>query len=138
MGTQIHINTSLINEVVCVWYSFTTLFILLVVLVQFPFYFIEYLNNEYKSEDESTHINIYHVGNVKETIFYKAYLMIQVMIPQMTTLCIKNILVIIYNQFRPHGPLEICPKMKWRFVQNYKEHDWHYLPLFLRPESKKL
>jgi amino acid permease len=41
---------------------FTTLFILLVVLVQFPFYFIEYLDKEYKKDDDSTHINIYDVG----------------------------------------------------------------------------
>ena len=39
---------------------FTTLFILLVVLVQFPFYFIDYLDNRYKKDDESTHINIYN------------------------------------------------------------------------------
>ena len=41
---------------------FTTLFILLVVLIQFPFYFIEYLDNEYKADDESTHVNIYNIG----------------------------------------------------------------------------
>ena len=41
---------------------FTTLFILLVVLVQFPFYFIEYLDKEYKKDDDSTHVNIYDVG----------------------------------------------------------------------------
>ena len=54
---------------------FTTLFILLVVLVQFPFYFMEYLNNEYKSDDESTHINIYNVerGFTKQLLFLQSF-----------------------------------------------------------------
>ena len=54
---------------------FTTLFILLVVLVQFPFYFIEYLNKEYKKDDESTHINIYHVerGFTTQIQFLQAF-----------------------------------------------------------------
>ena len=54
---------------------FTTLFILLVVLVQFPFYFIEYLNNEYDSDKEETHINIYHVerGFTKQIQFLQAF-----------------------------------------------------------------
>ena len=54
---------------------FTTLFIFLVVLVQFPFYFIEYLEKEYKADDESTHINIYHVerGFTKQIQFLQAF-----------------------------------------------------------------
>ena len=54
---------------------FTTLFIFLVVLVQFPFYFIEYLEKEYKADDESTHINIYHVerGFTKQLQFLQAF-----------------------------------------------------------------
>jgi amino acid permease len=54
---------------------FTTLFIFLVVLVQFPFYFIEYLDKEYKSEDEKTHINIYHVerGFTNQLQFLQAF-----------------------------------------------------------------
>ena len=54
---------------------FTTLFIFLVVLVQFPFYFIEYLDKEYKAEDESTHINIYHVerGFTEQIQFLQAF-----------------------------------------------------------------
>ena len=54
---------------------FTTLFILLVVLVQFPFYFIEYLDKEYKSDDEDTHVNIYHVdrGFTKQIQFLQAF-----------------------------------------------------------------
>ena len=54
---------------------FTTLFILLVVLVQFPFYFIEYLENEYKSDDDHTHINIYNVerGFTKQIQFLQAF-----------------------------------------------------------------
>jgi amino acid permease len=54
---------------------FTTLFIFLVVLVQFPFYFIEYLDKEYKAEDEHTHINIYHVerGFTSQLQFLQAF-----------------------------------------------------------------
>ena len=54
---------------------FTTLFIFLVVLVQFPFYFIEYLDKEYKADDESTHINIYHVerGFTKQIQFLQSF-----------------------------------------------------------------
>ena len=54
---------------------FTTLFIFIVVLVQFPFYFIEYLDKEYKSEDENTHINIYHVerGFTSQLQFLQAF-----------------------------------------------------------------
>lgn len=54
---------------------FTTLFIFLVVLVQFPFYFIEYLEKEYKADDENTHINIYHVerGFTKQIQFLQAF-----------------------------------------------------------------
>ena len=54
---------------------FTTLFILLVVLVQFPFYFIEYLDNEYKADDKSTHINIYNVerGFTKQIQFLQSF-----------------------------------------------------------------
>lgn len=54
---------------------FTTLFIFLVVLVQFPFYFIEYLEKEYKADDENTHINIYHVerGFTKQLQFLQAF-----------------------------------------------------------------
>ena len=54
---------------------FTTLFILLVVLVQFPFYFIEYLDKEYNKDDENTHINIYHVerGFTKQIQFLQAF-----------------------------------------------------------------
>lgn len=40
---------------------FTTAFIFLVVLVQFPGYFIHYLDEDYKADDESTHVNIYNV-----------------------------------------------------------------------------
>ena len=54
---------------------FTTLFILLVVLVQFPFYFIEYLDKEYNKDDENTHINIYHVerGFTKQIQFLQSF-----------------------------------------------------------------
>ncbi len=54
---------------------FTTLFILLVVLVQFPFYFIEYLDKEYNKDDENTHINIYHAerGFTKQIQFLQAF-----------------------------------------------------------------
>ena len=54
---------------------FTTLFIFIVVLVQFPFYFIEYLDKEYKEEDERTHINIYHVerGFTDQLQFLQAF-----------------------------------------------------------------
>ena len=54
---------------------FTTLFIFLVVLVQFPFYFIEYLDKEYKADDENTHINIYHVerGFTKQIQFLQSF-----------------------------------------------------------------
>jgi amino acid permease len=54
---------------------FTTLFIFLVVLVQFPFYFIQYLDKEYKAEDERTHINIYHVerGFTEQLQFLQAF-----------------------------------------------------------------
>ena len=54
---------------------FTTLFIFIVVLVQFPFYFIEYIEKEYKAEDESTHINIYHVerGFTDQLQFLQAF-----------------------------------------------------------------
>ena len=54
---------------------FTTLFIFIVVLVQFPFYFIQYLEKEYKEEDESTHINIYHVerGFTEQLQFLQAF-----------------------------------------------------------------
>lgn len=54
---------------------FTTLFIFLVVLVQFPFYFIEYLEKEYKADDENTHINIYHVerGFTKQIQFLQSF-----------------------------------------------------------------
>lgn len=54
---------------------FTTLFIFLVVLVQFPFYFIEYLDKEYKPEDKSTHVNIYNVerGFTEQIQFLQAF-----------------------------------------------------------------
>ena len=54
---------------------FTTLFIFIVVLVQFPFYFIEYLEKEYKEDDENTHINIYHVerGFTNQLQFLQAF-----------------------------------------------------------------
>ena len=54
---------------------FTTLFILLVVLVQFPFYFIDYLDNRYIKDDESTHINIYKVerGFTKQIHFLQCF-----------------------------------------------------------------
>ena len=54
---------------------FTTLFIFLVVLIQFPFYFMEYLEKEYNSEDENTHVNIYKVerGFTKQIQFLQAF-----------------------------------------------------------------
>ena len=54
---------------------FTTAFIFVVVLYQFPFYFIEYLNQEYKENDERTHINIYHVerGFTNQIQFLQAF-----------------------------------------------------------------
>ena len=54
---------------------FTTLFIFLVVLIQFPFYFMEYLKKEYNSEDENTHVNIYKVerGFTKQIQFLQAF-----------------------------------------------------------------
>ena len=54
---------------------FTTLFIFLVVLFQFPFYFMEYLEKEYNSEDENTHVNIYKVerGFTKQIQFLQAF-----------------------------------------------------------------
>ena len=54
---------------------FTTLFILLVVLVQFPFYFIDYLDNRYKKDDDSTHVNIYNVerGFTKQLQFLQCF-----------------------------------------------------------------
>jgi amino acid permease len=54
---------------------FTTAFIFVVVLYQFPFYFIEYLNLEYKENDERTHINIYHVerGFTNQLQFLQAF-----------------------------------------------------------------
>jgi len=54
---------------------FTTLFILLVTLVQFPFYFIEYLDKEYKEDKEDTHVNIYNVekGFTKQIQFLQAF-----------------------------------------------------------------
>lgn len=41
---------------------FTTAFIFLIVLVQFPGYLIYYLNNDYKEDDKNTHINYYNLG----------------------------------------------------------------------------
>ena len=54
---------------------FTTAFIFVVVLYQFPFYFIEYLNYEYKENDERTHVNIYHVerGFTNQLQFLQAF-----------------------------------------------------------------
>ena len=54
---------------------FTTLFILLVVLVQFPFYFIDYLDNRYDENNEDTKINIYHVerGFTKQIQFLQCF-----------------------------------------------------------------
>jgi amino acid permease len=54
---------------------FTTLFILLVVLVEFPFYFIDYLDHRYKKEDENTHVNIYNVerGFTKQIQFLQCF-----------------------------------------------------------------
>ena len=54
---------------------FTTAFIFVVVLYQFPFYFIEYLNYEYKENDERTHVNIYHVerGFTNKLQFLQAF-----------------------------------------------------------------
>ena len=54
---------------------FTTAFIFVVVLYQFPFYFIEYLNYEYKENDERTHVNIYHVerGFTSQLQFLQAF-----------------------------------------------------------------
>ena len=54
---------------------FTTAFIFVVVLYQFPFYFIEYLNYEYKENDERTHVNIYHVerGFTDQLQFLQAF-----------------------------------------------------------------
>ena len=54
---------------------FTTLFILLVVLVQFPFYFIDYLDKRYIKDDESTHVNIYNVkkGFTKQVQFFQCF-----------------------------------------------------------------
>ena len=54
---------------------FTTLFILLVVLVQFPFYFIDYLDNRYDENNEDTHINIYNVerGFTKQIQFLQCF-----------------------------------------------------------------
>ena len=54
---------------------FTTLFIFLVVLIQFPFYFMDYLEKEYNSEDENTHVNIYKVerGFTKQIQFLQAF-----------------------------------------------------------------
>ena len=54
---------------------FTTLFIFLVVLIQFPFYFIEYLDKEYKAEDKNTHVNIYNVerGFTEQLQFLQAF-----------------------------------------------------------------
>lgn len=54
---------------------FTTLFIFIVVLVQFPFYFMEYLDKEYKADDKNTHINIYNVerGFTNQLQFLQAF-----------------------------------------------------------------
>ena len=52
---------------------FTTLFILFVVIVQFPFYLIEYFE-EYKKEDKNISINFFNVGKgfTKQIHFFQA------------------------------------------------------------------
>lgn len=53
---------------------FTTEFVFLVVLIQFPGYLKHYLNEDYKSNDESTHINIYNVktGFTSRLLFFQS------------------------------------------------------------------
>lgn len=54
---------------------FTTAFIFLVVLVQFPGYLIHYLDNDYIKDDKSTHVNIYNVetGWTGRLLFLQAF-----------------------------------------------------------------
>ena len=52
---------------------YTLLYVFLAILVQFPFYFINYWREEYKEKEEKTHINVYNVksGFTKQVKFFQ-------------------------------------------------------------------